>query len=357
MPEPGRRTLVGVGGVQGLDGERHRHRKAMLLSLLSDERRADLLELIAGEWAAALPGWRRQARVVLADELPPILCRAVCQWAGVPLPVDEVTKRTGQLQAMIDGPLSVGPRHWAARRARREAEGWLVELVTAVRDGSVTPSSGSALAVVAAHREPDGQPLDARVAAVELLNLLRSTVAVERYVVFAAHALHHHPELRARLVDGDLDPVDFGHEVRRRYPFFPAVAAVATQPFTWRGEVVRRGDRALLDLYGTNHDPRVWADPYRFDPDRFAGAMPDPYAFVPQGGGDTATGHRCAGEALTAQILALAVGTLACSMSYRVPPQDLRISLARVPTRPASGFVLTHVEVHAPVTVDLSRRR
>ncbi|MCW2620553.1 MAG: hypothetical protein JWL64_155 [Frankiales bacterium] len=30
-------------------------------------------------------------------------------------------------------------------------------------------------------------------------------------------------------------------------------------------------------------------------------------------------------------------------MSYRVPPQDLRVSTRRMPTLPAGGFVLTDV--------------
>ena len=44
------------------------------------------------------------------------------------------------------------------------------------------------------------------------------------------------------------------------------------------------GRRVLLDLYGTNHDPRVWKHPLRFDPERFLGPEPSAFAFVPTGG-------------------------------------------------------------------------
>lgn len=51
--------------------------------------------------------------------------------------------------------------------------------------------------MIAAHREPDGAPLDPRTAAVEVLNVVRPTVAVSWFVTFAAHALHRWPEHRA----------------------------------------------------------------------------------------------------------------------------------------------------------------
>jgi cytochrome P450 len=38
----------------------------------------------------------------------------------------------------------------------------------------------------------------------------------------------------------------------------------------------------LLDIYATNHDPRIWTDPAAFRPGRFASWDGDPYAFVPR---------------------------------------------------------------------------
>ena len=53
------------------------------------------------------------------------------------------------------------------------------QLVSDVRAGTATVSDGlSAVAVVAAHRDADGEQLDPHVAAVELLNIIRPTTAV-----------------------------------------------------------------------------------------------------------------------------------------------------------------------------------
>jgi fatty-acid peroxygenase len=99
----------------------------------------------------------------------------------------------------------------------------------------------------------------------------------------------------------------------------------------------------ILDIYGTLHDPRLWPDADRFDPDRFAAGPPDPDCLVPQGGGDPATGHRCPGEGVTVDMIRTAMRQLART-DYRVPEQDLRYPLRRLPTRPRSGFVLTPLD-------------
>ncbi|MFP3670857.1 cytochrome P450, partial [Priestia sp. SIMBA_032] len=78
---------------------------------------------------------------------------------------------------------------------------------------------GSALDVVSAYTEPDSRgamaTLPPQVAAVELLNLLRPTVAVGRYLTFAALALHRHPGWRDDLAAGnDVAAHWFAQEVR-----------------------------------------------------------------------------------------------------------------------------------------------
>src|SRR5688572_21604544 len=57
MPRRIRRTLIGEGGVQALDGEAHRQRKAMFLSLLAPERVDDLVAAASAEWQVAIRAW------------------------------------------------------------------------------------------------------------------------------------------------------------------------------------------------------------------------------------------------------------------------------------------------------------
>ncbi|MEV1332414.1 cytochrome P450 [Micromonospora costi] len=342
MPVRVQWTLTGRGGVQSLDGAAHRDRKAMLMSLMTPSAIRHLGQLFDDEWRARISVWEGAGPVVLYRELGRMLTRAVCAWAGVPLADAQVTRRTADLHAMIGSGAAIGPVHWWGRLARRRGERWLAEVVDQVRAGTLPAPAGSALRVIAEYRDTRGRVLPRRIAAVELLNLLRPTVAVGRFIVFAALALHDHPAWRERVRE-DADATEpFVHEVRRYYPFFPAASARVRRPFEWHGYQFPRGRRVLLDLYGTNHHPSLWPEPERFRPERFADRRPDAYALVPQGGGEH-SGHRCAGEWITIELMKRAVTNLTSTIRYDVPPQDLAVDLRRLPALPPSGFVVTNV--------------
>jgi fatty-acid peroxygenase len=177
---PGRieKTLFGQGGVQGLDDEAHRHRKQMFLSLMTPERIEALRQTTDEWWRRYARKWASMGQVVLYDELPTLLCQAVCAWAGVPLPEAEVSQRTRELTALFDQAGAVGPQHWWARLARKRADRWVARLMEDIRAGRCTPPEQSAAHVIAWHRDLHGDLLHPHVAAVELLNVLRPTVAV-----------------------------------------------------------------------------------------------------------------------------------------------------------------------------------
>ncbi|WP_329378403.1 hypothetical protein OG625_09845 [Streptomyces sp. NBC_01351] len=133
---------------------------------------------------------------------------------------------------MVDGFATAGPRHVRARRARRQEQG-LMAAVNRVRADDPHLVAGTVLETVALHREPDGTLLDPHTAAVELLNIIRPTVAVTWYVTFAAHALHRHPGRPDQLkTDGSARARAFAHEVRRFYPFVPFIAGLAAHDIT-----------------------------------------------------------------------------------------------------------------------------
>ena len=134
----------------------------------------------------------------------------------------------------------------------------MMELISQWRGGVLKVDAERPLAVVARHRDTDGALLSERVAAVEMLNLLRPTVAVARFVIFAAMELLTHPEWRQRLQQEDSALEPFAQEVRRLYAFFPFTAARVRRDFEWRGYSFPKGARVLLDLYGTNRDTRLW---------------------------------------------------------------------------------------------------
>src|SRR4051794_27236955 len=338
------RTLFGVGGVQGLDGPAHHQRKQMFLELLGPAQADELAVIFRRRWLDELSGWQRSREVRLFDAVGDLLCASVFEWAGMPFADADVGTCRRRLEALIEGGAKVGPGYWRGVRARRTLENWLIELVLQVRAGVLKPPDGSALAVIAPHPDLQGQVLAPPIAAVEPLNVLRPPVATDRFVVWAALALHEQPDWRQRLISGDDETLRrFALEVRRLAPFFPLVIARPRRPMRVGKFRVWAGTRVLLDLFATNHDPGSWPDPGAFDPNRFDRREPGHYDFVPQGGGDHASGHRCAGEWVTSALIQTAVQMLTQVVTYSVPEQDLTVDLRRIPALPLSGFVLRDI--------------
>jgi fatty-acid peroxygenase len=344
MPSPIRKTLLGDGGVQGLDGDAHRHRKQLFMGLMAPDRIRALGDLIDEEWTRAAACWgSKGGDICLYDELHPMLTRAVCAWAETPLEEADVQRRARQLRALFDAAGARSPRHLWSRYARRKVDRWLKGVIESVREGRHRPAEDTPTFRIAHARDLSGDLLPAEVAAVELANVLRPTVATAVYVVFLAHALHLHPEAALAAGESAAARIAFLQEVRRFYPFFPSLIARTRRPFTWRGLTFQQDRQVILDLYGTNHDRQAWGDPAAFRPDRFEARPPGPFDFVPQGGGDHLAGHRCPGEWIVLEILERSFEVLTRQIRYEVPEQNLSIDVRRLPALPRSGFVVRDV--------------
>ena len=336
------KTLFGEDGVQTLDGAAHAHRKKMFMSLMFPGNIERLTRLVSREWERALDA--TEDETVLYDMAQEVLMRAVCEWAGVPLGEHEVKQRTDEMRLLFESGTALGPKHIRGRAARSSAESWVRKMVEEVRTNRLLPNEQTALYEFSWHRDEAGELLPADVVAVEVINILRPTVAVSIYVLFTVLALHQFPEARARLAYGETDSTWFVQEVRRFYPFFPVTAARVKQDFEWDGFAFEQGTLVLLDLYGTNHDPSLWTEPEQFNPDRFKGWTESPFTFIPQGGGDVDFGHRCAGEHVTIAIMRETIDVFLNRYRYEVPSQDLSYSFVDLPSLPKSGLVLERVE-------------
>ncbi|WP_214754281.1 cytochrome P450 [Exiguobacterium sp. s16] len=336
------KTLFGEDGVQTLDGAAHAHRKKMFMSLMFPGNIERLTRLVSREWERALDA--TEDETVLYHMAQEVLMRAVCEWAGIPLGEHEVKQRTDEMRLLFESGTALGPKHIRGRAARSSAESWVRKMVEEVRTNRLLPNEQTALYEFSWHRDEAGELLPADVVAVEVINIIRPTVAVSIYVLFTVLALHQFPEARARLAYGETDSTWFVQEVRRFYPFFPVTAARVKQDFEWDGFAFEQGTLVLLDLYGTNHDPAHWTEPEQFNPDRFKGWTESPFTFIPQGGGDVDFGHRCAGEHVTIAIMRETIDVFLNRYRYEVPSQDLSYSFVDLPSLPKSGLVLKRVE-------------
>lgn len=344
MPPTVLLSLQDIGSVQSLDGDAHRHRKQMFMALMTKENITRLGEIFERTWRSALSQWGAEQSVTLHYAVEELLCRAVCEWTGIRLDEQEAKQRTREFSAMIDGAGAIGPRNWKGLALRNRTERWARQLIEQTRHAPLSRSHRTPLEAIALHRNENGQVLPSKVAAIELLNILRPTVAVGRFITFAALALHNYPQYRGKLRDGgETWRQMFTMEVRRFYPFFPLVAGKALYAFDWQGYHIEEDAWVMLDMHGINHDERIWGDPYEFRPERFENWPGNPNAPVPQGAGDFANGHRCPGEWITEELIRRALHMLVSSMQYVVPPQNLSIDMSRLPAIPESRLVISNI--------------
>ena len=344
-PKRVQKTLFGENAIQSMDGKAHLHRKDLFLCLVTVSEQKRLESFVVEVLETSLDQWEASKDIILFDEANMILCQAVCRWAGVPLSESEVKEKAQMFSAMVDAFGAVGPRHWKGRSARKQAEQWIQAMIEDVRAGKTKAADDTALYAMAFHKELNGLPLNSHMAAVELINVLRPVVAISTYITFAALALHEHPECKEKLQSEGSEYTDrFAQEVRRFYPFAPFLGARVQKDFHWHQCKFKKDTLVLLDIYGTNHDPRIWRNPNEFCPDRFQDWNSNLFGFIPQGGSDAAISHRCPGEGVTLELMKTFLNFLVNLVTYNVPNQDLSYSLAKIPTLPKSGFVMQNMK-------------
>lgn len=346
MPSPVQKVLTGENGVQSLDGKEHENRKKMFMSLMSKDELGRFSTILKKYWDLYAAKWTTVEQIVLYDEVKEILCRSGCEWAGIPLNEKEIAERTEDLADLFETTASISPAYLHGRHSRKKSEAWMQRLVNQVRNQELKPAENTALYVFSWHRDLEHNLLDEHTAAVELLNIIRPITAISIYLAFSAQALIQFPETASKLTSGEPKQYqNFVQEVRRFYPFFPFQAALTKNDFIWNGYQFEKDTLSILDIYGTNHDPKIWHKPDLFQPERFKEWNESPFSFIPQGGGEHISGHRCAGEWITILVMNICLDYLVNQLRFSVPEQDLSFDMAKFPTIPKSRVILSNIKM------------
>jgi cytochrome P450 len=150
------------------------------------------------------------------------------------------------------------------------------------------------------------------------------------------HLLGRHPDVQERVHDevtavvgdaavgpDDLERLTYTSqvvdEVLRMYPPGHTLVRKATTTTELLGREVPPGRIVAVSVWAIHHNPDVWPEPYRFDPDRFAsdqdGDAPrrDRYAHLPFGRGP----RSCIGDHLARAELVIGAATAARSCRLR----------------------------------------
>ncbi|MDU5511304.1 cytochrome P450 [Enterococcus gilvus] len=343
MPKLVLKTLFGEEGVQTMDGQSHEHRKTIFMNLMTPKRMEDYHQIVDKNLSEKLD--QQQGEFDLFDLSKDVLFRSICEWAGIDLskiPKEEVEQLADYQISMISSAVTNPATHIKGVENRKKSEKWAQSLIEDARIHPVANKEEVALYAFANATDEQGELLPINVAAVELLNVIRPTVALTVWIALMGHALFSRPDIYQRLRAEFTQLQDsFIQEMRRYYPFFPMLPAFATKDVEIDGYMIPKDSWVVLDLYGTNHDERSIESPEVFRISRYLGkekhiSYDEEYEMIAQGGGKFEAMHRCAGEWITLHTLRVFSDQLVNKYEFSVPDQDWSIPMNQFPTFPNS---------------------
>src|SRR5271166_6298968 len=182
-------------------------------------------------------------------------------------------------------------------------------------------------------RDEDGEQMTDAELRDELVTLLlagHETTATS--VAWALERLVRHPDKLARLVaeidaagkdggegenggGGDEYMTAVVNETLRVRPVVPLVVRMLTQELQVGEYVLPAGTRVVPSIYLTNRNPRVYEHPREFRPERFLGANPETFSWIPFGGGI----RRCIGASFALLEMKVILRTMLSDLEPRLP--------------------------------------
>ncbi len=253
------------------------------------------------------------------------------------------------------------PVELRARRASRDLDGFVYGMIADWREQG--EDTGDLLSMLLLAETEDGERMTDKQARDEALTLfLAGHETTANALNWTFTLLAQHPDVEAKLhaeIDAvlgdrlptlaDLDALPYTEQVvkeaMRLYPpapFVGRVAAVDVDLPTQTGETfhVPAGASLGLNIYLLHHDPDLWPDPDRFDPERF-NADNEPhiprYAYLPFGGGPRV----CIGNSFAMMEARLILATVARRYRLSLAPGQVVEPLPLITLNPKGGLPMT----------------
>jgi cytochrome P450 len=279
--------FAGAGSILILHGDEHLRQRRLMLPPFHGEALKRWTATMAEIAHAELDTWQ-PGRPIRARERMQRLTLEVIQRVVFGSRDDELrdalrtaldmTSSTPKLIAMsLTGPTP------AFKRAVARVDALVHARIARVRQGG--GDGGSILDLLVATEATDGELRDQLVT---LLAAGHETTATA--LAWALERLSRHPGVLARCQDDAyLDATV--KEVLRVRPVLSITSRKTLQPWTVGDYTLPGGTYISPCLYLAHRRPELWPDPTSFKPERFLNGQPEPYSWVPFGGGT----RRCLG--------------------------------------------------------------
>lgn len=228
-------------------------------------------------------------------------------------------------------------------RAKKNLYAWMEGLLAHRRTHHIEVDD--VLGVLMKATDENGNPVSDEHICNELLSVLTAghmTTAVA--TAWALYELGRHPQvvvkMREELEAAGADPAPgqiltipyleaVFKETVRLHPILSECARVPMEPITIRGKTLQPDQALVVSIIGIHHNPDVYPEPDRFNPQRFIDRKYNIYEFLPFGGGH----RRCLGAGLAEYSIRLTLAEAVLNWDFETigTDKDIRHDLAMGP--------------------------
>jgi cytochrome P450 len=364
-------------GMLTSEGDRWQRQKRFIQPLFTRRRVAGYVDVMAEETAALIDRWHPAAwgggTVDAAEDMMRFTLGVIGRvlfgtdlGQAVPALHDAFPVVSAHAVRRSLSPLRL-PATWptpANRRAAR-AQRRLYEVVDTIIDRrrAVGAVGEDLLSLLLRARDPDALDDtdaldDAEIRDQVLIFLLAGHETTATALTFALHLLGRHPEAQERVrieadrvlgADDQVPTVEritalryttqVIKEAMRLYPPAYAIDRQVPEGDVIGGYRIPPGADVFVSPWVTHRHPRIWKQPQRFDPDRFALEQEQQrhrYAYLPFGGGPRA----CIGQYFSMLKATLATASIVRAFGLHAPPGPVPLATG-ITLRPAGSVPLT----------------
>lgn len=350
------RKILG-DGLLFQDGDRHRRARALMTPAFHQKGVASYVDVMQERAESHLARWLDEGPGRFYERFRhltfDIMARLVLgvRADGELAPLSRLNDQLARGAAAFLRVGVPGTTYGRGLRARDALRRYLRDVIRARRDAP----GGDALGLLLAARDDTGGALDEdEVLEQAVILMFAGHETTTSMLTSLLAALRDHPEVRHRLVeeqdrvvgDGPLGLEHVGRlelldrvlkEVERLWPPISLCQRGVTAPVAFGGHELPPGTLIVYSPWATHRLPHAFAEPDRFDPDRFAPPREEhratPYALVGFGGGP----RLCIGQAFALLEMKVVASLLLRRTTWTLAPEPPR--LRWVPTlHPRSGL-------------------
>jgi cytochrome P450 len=316
--------IMGPGSLFHLEGDELIARRKLILPPFHGSRMRSYEHVIEKEVMRETANWPENREFKTLESMERItlnaILRAVFGASGPALdelrklipPAVELGSRVALLPAIARRDLGRWSPAGRFLHYRRPVDAIMDSLIADARTDPALEERSDVLALLLQARDENGEPMPDRHIANELLTLLVAgyeTTATQ--LCWAVERLRRQPRLLARLTD----EVDAGGselrqatiwEVQRTRPVLTGALRQTKTRIQLGDWIIPENTMVWASIQLAHDSEKSFPDAASFNPDRFIGAVPNPFAWIPFGGGM----HRCVGAAFANMEMDVTLRTL-----------------------------------------------